>query len=297
MFHYLGHERLQMAFFSPNICGAFLTILVLIICGIFLYFSKSEKHSLKIFSYCLLPVIICLFIGIGMTYSRGSYIACLFALISGHILVRSIKSVMFIFIFLAIILSVPDGGQRVVSTVHFREGSIYNRFYLWRGGCAAIAENWTTGVGPAPAPGQYYCSNYRPAWIKAEYLTFVNDPLTIGASYGIFALFLWLLLTGIPLHAGFIVFRHTANPLLAYLLCSASSYLIAGLFSTLFRFFDLIWLFILATTLILWFVLYDIKKSPGEWHCNISWLFVPASAGVICLAILIIGNLVCFNIL
>ena len=52
MFYYLGNERLQLFFTSPNICATFLTMSVLLCIGIFLFLLDRKK---KIWNFAVLP--------------------------------------------------------------------------------------------------------------------------------------------------------------------------------------------------------------------------------------------------
>lgn len=288
MYHYLDNERLQMAFYSPNTCGIFLVMLALICCGVLLWTDrKIQRTSLRIF--CEVPlfaVIISLFIGIGMTYSRGAWLACLGGLLLFLWLTRSLKSVSLLLLFLLLLIPLPDSGKRAASSFQLKEKSILHRLYLWRGGCAMIADNWVHGVGAAPAPGIRYAEKYRPDWIRADTFTLVSDPLTVGASYGIFALYGWLLLLGWPLHGGFLAFFRRHNPLIAGILCAVCAYGIAGLFSTLFN--ELLpFLLILQGLLCLAAFRGFRTDSPNRKRLLLT--AVPAGAAVLCLLLLTAG--------
>lgn len=289
MYRYLDNDRLQMAFCSPNTCGIFLVMLALLCCGLLLWFDrKIQRKPLRIF--CGIPlfaVIFCLFIGIGMTYSRGAWLACLGGLLLFLRLTRSLKSASLLLLFLLLLIPLPDSGKRAVSSFQLKEKSILHRLYLWRGGCAMIADNWVHGVGAAPAPGIRYAEKYRPDWIKAETFTLVSDPLTVGASYGIFALYGWLLLLGWPLHCGFLAFARRHNPLLAGILSAVCAYGIAGLFSTLFN--ELLpFQLILQGMLCLAFLRGIRTESPKRKYFLLT--AVPAGAAVLCLLLLTAGT-------
>ena len=123
MYRYLGNERFQLEFFSPNICGGAVIIAALFALCVFLYFIDLKKWYFQLIAYLAVSAAFILQFFLGITYSRGSYIGYTAALLFMYILSRK-KAIIGIglsyFVTLAVI---ANGLQRVTSI-----GNIGGRF-------------------------------------------------------------------------------------------------------------------------------------------------------------------------
>ena len=288
IFYFQDVERLQMCFYSPNVCGAFLVVLVLVLCGIFLQLNLNRSNVTQILSWLVFILISILFIGIAMTFSRGAYLACFISLLFANFLLPSKKNIFLLLVFLLIISVSPKSMSRVITIKDTEDGSIRNRLHVWRGGCAIIAENWCKGIGGIPAAGHYYTRKYCPKEIHESYQTLVSDILTIGASYGVIILSLYLMITGFAIQISSVMAVKENFPFLLLLSCSLFSYLISGLFSTLYCFSELSCFAALIFLLIVFFIFRGFSLNVINWK-QINWRIVPALTFTIIGAILLTG--------
>ena len=261
MFHYLGNVRLQLWFFSPNICATFLMLSIMLTIGLFFYTTNKIKTENRIFSVCLLALICLQLFMIAATYSRGGYLACFIGLFLAFIISRKRWSIVFVFIFIMILLFVGDGPSRVKSIGNLEDGSIRNRFLIWKGGTGIIADHFLTGIGAPPAAGNYYTLWYQPLWLNERYNTLISDYLTIAASYGIFVLFLILALLFFLLFQSYNVWKTNHDMMLLYSMCAIVGYMVSALFSTCYRFKDLSWLLIMIILIVTVYIIHGIKKN------------------------------------
>lgn len=289
MFHYLGNERLQLWFFSPNVCAAFLTMSALLCIGVFWFLAGRRRSGWKIAGWCVLfPLILLQFIMLATTYSRGGYVACFSALLAACIFSREKRSFLFPALFAAILLLTGDGVSRVQSMGDIGDGSIRNRLLLWKGGTGIIADHWAGGLHELAAVGPLYTRYYQPLWLDEEYLTLISDYLTIAAQYGIGALFFYLAFLLFLLQQGGFLYWKGRNPLLLYACAAVLGYMGAGFFSTCYRFPDVTWLFGVAVLIIAAFVGRAAFRRRIRWT---HWSFWPAPvlAAAVCAIILMCG--------
>lgn len=285
MFQYLGNERLQLWFFSPNVCASFLILSVMLTIGLFFITFEQKNASFRAFTCFLFALINIQLLMIAMTYSRGGYLACFTALSFAFIISRKRWSMAFIFIFILTLLLVSDGSSRVKSMGDLGDGSIRNRFLLWKGGTGIIADNSLAGIGAPPAAGNYYTQWYQPLWLNEHYNTLISDYLTIAASYGIFVLFLILTVFFFLLYQCYKVWRVNHNMMLLYCMCAIVGYMISALFSTCYRFGNLLWLLFTILLITMIYIIYGIKKYSIRWKHYDFWLS-PIFSLVICLGII-----------
>lgn len=288
MYHYLGMERLQWSFYSPNVCAAFLVVTLLVTVGAFLFLVYRKcvwaKAGAGVFGIAALIQMLM----IGATYSRGGYVAGFAALTAAAIFCRKRWSWVFPALFLAALLFTDGGASRVKSIGGIEDGSIRNRLLVWHYGTGVIAGNWLAGT---PEPGGYYTRHYQPLWLNESYHTFINDPLTIAASYGIFALFVLLTFLFFLFLCGFRLWLVTRNLLLLYALAALMGYVIACCFTTCYRFrsiqFLLAALLLLIAGFIVWgFITKRFIQSRFDYWPS------PALAIAVCGGLLIYGGVV-----
>ena len=289
MFHYLGNERLQLCFFSPNVCATFLAMSVLLCIGFFWFLFDQKKIGWKIVEWGIVfPFILLQFIMLATTYSRGGYVACSFALLVACIFSRKKWSFLFPVLWGIILFLTGDGVERVQSIGNVVDGSIRNRLLLWEGGTGIIANYWLSGLRELSKVGLFYTHYYQPLWLNEGYLTLISDYLTIAAQYGIFFLFLILAFLLFLLQQGGQLYRNDQNPLLLYACAAVLSYMGASFFSTCYRFGNVTWLFCVAVLIIVFFVGRAALHHRIVWK---HWSFWPAPmlAAVTCITILAYG--------
>ncbi len=290
MYQYLGNERLQLWFYSPNVCVAFLIMSVMLTIGIFFLIVQRKNKWCRILSWSLSAVIFLQFSMITATYSRGGYLACLVVLAITSICSRKRWSVAFLLMFVFTILIIGDGPARVKSMGEIGEGSIRNRLFLWEGGAGIIADNWLGGVGAPPAAGNYYSQWYQPVWLDESYYTLISDYLTLAASYGIFPLFLLLVVLFFLFQQGYKIWRKNHDMMLLYGLGAVAGYMICAAFSTCYRFLDLTWLLIGMALIVVGYIVYDVVKYKERNYHDL-W-YAPALAAMVCLGIVGYGKYV-----
>lgn len=291
MFQYLGNERLQLWFFSPNVCATFLVLSVMLTFGLFFLAISRKKMCNRIFAVCLFALACLQLFMIVATYSRGGYLACLTGMLLAFIISRKRWSMVFIFVFIWALLLVGDGSSRIKSMGDLEDGSIRNRFLLWKGGTGIIADHCLTGIGAPPAAGDYYTQWHQPLWLNERYNTLISDYLTIAASYGIFILFLILAILLFLLYQCYKVWRMNHDMMLLYSTCAIVGYMVSALFSTCYRFEHLLWLLIVIVLIVTGYIIYGIKKFSIKWIHYDFWC-PPLLSIIICLGIIGYGKYV-----
>ena len=128
-----------------------------------------------------------------MTFSRGGIVAAVagFLYIGWRerkiLLVRENRARLAVMLAtalgIAVLFAGTNAAERSTQWVAKREGSVENRFELWRGGLAMIAEI-PQGVGRGKS-GAAYMQWFQPLDSKPRYRTLVNSYLTFAAEQGI----------------------------------------------------------------------------------------------------------------
>ncbi len=287
MYQYLGNERLQFDFFSPNVLAAFLIMSIMLAIGGFGWAlqCKSRRTGYAV-AGCLLLAILLQMTMLAVTYSRGGYVAALVVLVGAALVLRQKWGWIFPVLLVVVLLLTNSGVSRVKSIADVGDGSIRNRFLLWKGGTGIIADHWLGGVETPGAVGDIYYDWYQPLWLDEHYGTLINDSLTLAALYGIWlpvlllAIILWLL------HNSLRYYRRCQNPLLLYTVAAVVGYLIAGSFTTCYRFGDVIWLFGLSLAMLALFVGYGAIRRKIDWRPRDFW---PAPVLALCYGLAIVG--------
>ena len=285
MFFYLDIPRLSWGFSTPNMLAAFLTILLaaVITAG---DLPCLQKRFLQAGLWVLL---IAGEILLGLTYSRGGYLAWLTVLAVYYFITRRKKVFVCLLIFFAVLVIIPAGVQRAASSANISEGSIANRLYLWRGALGTVAEFPVSG-SPYPI-GDYYELQYMPPEINAEYRNFLNDILTLGGNYGLGAIFAAVFLLLFLLYTGISCYRQCGFAPLPGLTAGIAGAFIAGCFSTFYHVARIrnAWI-MLAAALSAGIVWCCIRK---KWHFRLHHLlFSAAGAAAITIAIYTAGKAV-----
>ncbi len=203
MYQYADNPRLQLWFFSPNICGAFLVMTALCTLGIFLWLKQvllinktSSNHYNKKLNLFLISsstlIFIALFIQFLMlaaTYSRGGYLSLSLTLLILWGLTKDKWYCISLLTFGLALFLTMNSFDRVVSSGAISDGSIWHRLLIWHYGSVIIVDNWLTGISPGIYPGEIYTRYYQPLWLNERYQSFLNDYMNIAVRYGIFTLF------------------------------------------------------------------------------------------------------------
>ncbi len=288
MYHYLGNERLQFAFFSPNVCAAFLVVTALLTAGVFLLLVSRRGVLPKIGAGFFGVAVQLQFLMIAVTYSRGGYLACFAALTAAACCCRRRWSWALPVIFLAIVLLTGDGPSRIRSAGDLGDGSIRNRLLLWHYGTGVIAGHWAAGTSE---PGAYYTRYYQPLWLNENYYSLISDVLTFAAMYGIFALFAALSILCLLLQYGFRLWLATRNTLLLYALAALAGYLVAGGFTTCYYFPSILAVLGALLLLIAGFLVWGFRTKKFRRGRFDLWP-APALAGAFCIGLLGYGAIV-----
>lgn len=245
-----------------------------------------------IYRFCSILFIIAVVVGeylLALTYSRGGYIAFLIGLLMIWLLNRRKRILFLTLTFILILFAVSNGMERFSSIVETSDGSIQNRLILWKGGMMLTADHWTSGVG-IERIGRMFSAWYQPLDRNESYNTLVNDYLTIGAGYGIFALFSYLFIVFSVLWLGLSLWRLNRNSLLSGILAAQIAYLLSAIFSTFYNDMKIYCFFIvLQVTTIAWIAISMIFK---KYKLKISEFVIPILTAVgICGLILSFGFL------
>ncbi len=322
-FYYIGNTRLQLYFDTPNICASFLVMSIFLVLGAYLYLiefkvgtalravrfeaavssfakatvDRSEKTPrLRQFcnylrQFCSILLIAAVVIGeylLAITYSRGGYLAFLLGLLIIWLLNRRKRILFLTLTFILILFAVSNGMGRFSSIVETTsDASIQNRLILWKGGMMLIADHWTSGVG-IERTGKLFSAWYQPLDRNETYNTLINDYLTIGAGYGIFALFSYLFVVFTVLCLGFSLWRLNRNSLLSGIIAAQVAYLLSAMFSTFYNQKIIYYIFMaLQVITITWIV---ISVAFQKYKLKISEFACPALIAVgICGMILSFG--------
>ena len=288
MFHYLGNDRLQLWFITPNVCASFLSMTILLSIGIFLCCVDRKKLYFKIIAFALGFAVIAQELLTALTYSRGGYLALGTGLVFAWLFCRK-KWVLFFFLaFIAILLLTSNGMDRVQSIGATGEGSIRNRLLLWNGGAGIIAQNWFSGVGSTEKAGELYTGWHQPLGLNERYRGLISDYLNISVSYGIFALFAYLSVIFSAVWLGIRLWLAKKNSMLLLTLGAMTAYLLSAIFSTFYLFMDTYWIFIVSFLIVIAFLVrgfYTRQFKPKLIHWAVSFI----GSAVICVALPLYG--------
>ena len=285
MYHFLGNERLQLWFYSPNVCAAFLAMTILLAVGIFLWLPR--RHWREFIPAGLLAVfIVGLELLLAKTYSRGGFVALLAGFVAAWLLLRRRATVGFGLTAVGMVLLVSNGVDRVRSMAEVSDGSIANRFRLWRGAAGIIERHWLSGIN---APGELYRAWYLPLSIDEHTRTMINDYLTLAAKYGIWAVFLYLACFALPFWLGLRFYgrKGGAPALFAGAFGALVAYFVSASFSTMYEHDELFWF---ALALLVpsagWLLFMIRRRRSAEWFDAVVPL---GGALLVCLALLVWG--------
>ncbi len=180
--------RVLSVFFDPNFTGGFLTVILSVVIGIFI-FTKSKKNK-----YFLLFLSLPIFLAIIFTFSRSTYLAL--GVVFFTIGILKYRRLLFLSILISIILflNIPRIQQRVMGGLEI-DPTAQARIKSWQDAVEIIADYPLLGIGYNTY--QYAQVKYGTIKdIKGEHSIAGSDSslLTIWATCGIlgFLAYLWI---------------------------------------------------------------------------------------------------------
>ena len=290
MYRYFENLRLQLWFDTPNVCASFLCMIIFLTLGLLQFPIHKKKLYYKIFSIIIFIAVVFQVYLLVLTYSRGGYMAIFATLCFAWYLSKSKLFPALLLIFFGMVLLINKGVDRFCSITETSDGSILHRFLIWEGGTGIIAKNFITGVSPE-YPLTQYTMWYQPLWLNETYGTFINDYLTIGAFYGIFALFLYLLIILFPVWLGIRIQNQSKGLWIVCLLGAIIAYSISAFFSTFYYYWGVSWLYYSLLVVLLGFIIFMVvSKKIKITKFDIA---IPLTlATTICIAIFFLGTVV-----
>lgn len=190
-FVYLGQERWQGRWGTPNMAGSVLATAWILMAGLAAAgLNRLRNTSRKaLFAILMAITILVLLLGLwmlGLTYSRGSWIAFLAGLATLAFLQKPAR--LWIagaaVLFLLRLWLLPAGGDRLASATALEEDkSIANRLLVWQGALCMMGDHPLRGTGPGSF-GTVFSRYYQVSGHLDEYSNALNDFLTWGAERG-----------------------------------------------------------------------------------------------------------------
>ncbi len=253
-FFFEGHQRLSLWYFSPNHCAVVLAAGIMLLCAMICW-PKGNGVFSQILRFFGVFLCLCLMAALALTYCRGAYLSfftvslatALLSLrgkgfgrkdIQSHDNIHAVDSssrfaryfmLLLPIVFLIIILCVPAGARRIDSIADASDRSIIHRLYLWRGGTVLIAQNPMHGVGDGP--GRLYSLWLQPTNVNEQYHGLISDSLTLGATYGVGAMTLYIFVLAFFCLLGIAIWQTGRNRECLYLGGVFASILICGIFN------------------------------------------------------------------
>lgn len=187
---FLGHHRLRLWFQTPNICGLFLSWIVVALCVAECWLSRRDatdggvQGRRRVALWCVRCGLAVSLLGVSLTYSRGSYLALAVSLVVVSGVLHRLRPLFWLALFCLMLVVLPGTATRVASAGDLKEGSVYNRLRLWEGTCAVITEAPLTGA-PAEEVGYRYDAWYQPLSLNAHYYYSLNDLLSLASIHGL----------------------------------------------------------------------------------------------------------------
>jgi O-antigen ligase len=214
-----GVRAITSSFSHPNGFGAYL-IIPFTLCVAFLKVPRLFKAS--VYSSILFLAIILAFC-IFHTYSRGTWLGVLAALMLMLSISRRLVVISILFIFTGVLLLVPVFREILFSI--FRFGGDADRFKYWQAAIAMFKENPFLGKGLGTFMANF--SRYLPQ----KLISYAHNCfLQILAESGIFSLIAFLGFVCSVLYAGIKKFFSAKNPILLGGVCGLSGFLVHSLF-------------------------------------------------------------------
>ena len=240
LYQFDGHARLALGFGNPNLAGGLLVMLAVVAWAFVWLWPQRRRLALALATAVTLPI----YLLVGLTYSRGAYMALAGALTALALLrtrrawrlgTPRIKQAALAWLppalFLAVLLCIPAGGKRLAGVTNYSgDLSILHRLYLWQGGAMLIAQYPRHGVGDTP--GRLYERFYQPLGKDEHYAGMINDFLFHATSRGLPTAGMLLSLALLPVFLALATWHRHGDEFTLQLGGALVAFLLAGLFNT-----------------------------------------------------------------
>lgn len=223
--------RVTSTFGNPNVYGTYL-LLVIPLSGALVIYAKSIFYK-----FCALGITGLLLIALGLTYSRGCYVALAAALFVFLILVERRLIVLFAAGLIVMPFVLPAGIiARIVSIVDFTDTSTMYRISIWQASLRMLGDFWMAGIGQGPEAYNNVYPYYAFSAVTA--LHSHNLYLQIFLETGIVGLLVFIGILACFFRTQFSFMRHTAEKkrklLSAAMTAAVVGFLIQGIFDHAF---------------------------------------------------------------
>jgi len=178
--------RVYSVFENPNILAEYLIMIFPVSMALFFHSDNYVKKAF--FGVTAFLILIC----DGLTYSRGSWLGLVFAIVVFILLIDFKKIILFIPISIGSLFVLPTSILQRISTIgSLQDSSNYYRFNLWNMAMEILKDYWFSGIGI----GYMTFREISPFYIRtmAPYHTH-NTYLQIAIELGIIGIGLFLLL-------------------------------------------------------------------------------------------------------
>ena len=223
--------RVSSTFANPNVYGSYL-LLVIPVCMIMIHTSSRLVHKLY---YLLITGL--LIYNLGLTYSRGCYLALVAGLIIYIFFIEKRLITLFtagIFILPAVIPA--SILRRVLSITNLSDSSTSYRIYIWQATLRILKDFWFSGLGQGIEAYNVVYPYYAFSDVTAPHSH--NLYLQVFTELGIFGLIAFLLMILTFFRTLLKLFYKTRNTktksFLAALFAAAAAFLMQGMFDYVF---------------------------------------------------------------
>jgi hypothetical protein len=281
-FRFLGMDRWAGFLNQPNWSGSAMVGGSMIwVCAI-LFWINSKKYTL---SWLRLVFYIIGLTGcswfVWLSYSRGAYLALFLITIVTLLRISTTfwKKGFIIIILISTFCAAPKSDTRLFSTANVNnDASISHRLIYWKAATVAMLNDYGLGVGFKQF-GNYYKLYLADPEDKEANFSAVSDLFSMGAYFGVSALFLWILMaTWVWLRPWFGFNTNDKCLQIAYTILQV--YTVTGLFSTLSVCTTLVYGY---TSVLLYVIILERKRHQNlilwSWVTGLSLILCSSIAG------------------
>lgn len=223
--------RVTSTFGNPNVFGEYL-LLVIPIALIMIYFSKNLWAKLY-----YLGVSSVLILNLGLTYSRGCYLALLVGLFFFVITVEKKLIVLFSFGIFLLPFVIPESMLlRFASILNFQDSSTSYRIMIWQGTMRILENFWYIGLGQGSTAFNTVYPLYGFNGIYAPHAHNVFFQVFVETGIGGFVAFMGILFAYMKTSISF-TFKNMDYKykfLVVALICGFISFFVQGIFDYVF---------------------------------------------------------------
>ncbi|MFV0502961.1 MAG: O-antigen ligase family protein [Lachnospirales bacterium] len=223
--------RVVSTFGNPNVYGEYL-LLVIPIAAIMIYISKNILAKSY---YGLLTLL--LLLNLGLTYSRGCYLALLGGLFVFILFKEKRLIVLFSFSIFFLPFILPESMiNRFLSIGDLSDSSTSYRIMIWQGTIRILKDYWLSGLGQGQEAFNFVYPLYSFSGVSAPHSHNVFFQVFVETGIAGFLTFLALLLSFFKNTISFIVQsnKKSVNTFLLALICGFTSFFIQGVFDYVF---------------------------------------------------------------